>query len=222
MNKLSKILVVGASGGSGRNTVKALVSQGYEVTALSRKASEVFSEPVRTIDGSALDERTLKFAIEDQDAVIVTLGISENHIRTRLLGPKKTPMNIRSEGTQKVIKMMHALGVKRLIVQTTYGSGPSSNMLRTIDKLFFDLILRPQIDDTDIQDKLVRDSQLDWTIIQPVHLSDEENATTTIYASSAYDVADWSITREQVGEYNAQIISDPSTVGQTMSLSTAA
>lgn len=222
MNKLSKILVVGASGGSGRNTVKALVSQGYEVTALSRKASEVFSEPVRTIDGSALDERTLKFAIEDQDAVIVTLGISENHIRTRLLGPKNTPMNIRSEGTHKVIKMMHALGVKRLIVQTTYGSGPSSNMLRTIDKLFFDLILRPQIDDTDIQDKLVRDSQLDWTIIQPVHLSDEENATTTIYASSAYDVADWSITREQVGEYNAQIISDPSTVGQTMSLSTAA
>ena len=42
MKETKKILVVGASGGSGRKTVEALVSQGHQVTALSEKPRRFF------------------------------------------------------------------------------------------------------------------------------------------------------------------------------------
>lgn len=122
-----------------------------------------------------------------QDAVIVTLGISENPLLTRLFGAQSTPMNIRSHGTKCVIEVMKKTGINRLIVQTSYGAGPSSQMLRFIDKLFFALFIKPQIEDTNIQDKIVRESDLDWTIVQPVHLNDElKNAQ--LHSSYTFDV----------------------------------
>ena len=88
MKKLNKVLVVGASGGSGQKTVEALVKEGHQVTALSRKASQVFEDPVKTVDGSALDKETLRKAIKDQDTVIVILGIIIRHALLEFLEVK--------------------------------------------------------------------------------------------------------------------------------------
>ncbi|MCJ8278137.1 MAG: SDR family oxidoreductase [Bdellovibrionales bacterium] len=222
MKNSNKVLVVGASGGSGRKTVEALVKEGHQVTALSRKASQVFESPVKTIDGSALDREVLRKAIKGQDIVIVILGISENHIRTRLLGPKYTPIDIRSHGTRLVVEVMKELGVKRLLVQTTYGSGPSKDKLKLIDRLVFDILLKPQIDDTEVQDQVVRESGLDWTITQPVHLSDEEGQGKFAFSSDNYEVQEWSVSRKLVGECNARLAMDNGSIGKTVSISTVA
>ena len=215
------ILVIGATGGSGRHTVKALRDQGHRVTALSRHASTQFKPPVRAVDGSALDEVTLRQAIRGQDAVIITLGISENPFRVRLLGSKHTPMNIRSAGTDSVIRVMQDLGVRRLIVQTTFGSGPSKAMLRTVDRWFFDWVLKPQIHDTEKQDQLVRSSGLDWTIVQPVHLTDTSDDSKELLASAQLNVGQWSVSRQLVGTYHAQALNNESTIGKTIALSAA-
>lgn len=221
MQNSLKITVIGASGGSGRKTIEALLAEGHQVTAVSRSASKVFSGSVKAIDGSALDKKTLIKAIQNQDAVIITLGISENPIRVRLIGPAKTPIHIRSEGTRKVIEVMKELGVKRLIVQTSYGSGLSKNRLRLMDQLLFSLLLKPQIDDTDIQDQIVRDSGLDWTITQPVHLKEDDFREGDLVASDKYFVDQWGISRKLVGIYTTQAISDSSTIGKVITLSTA-
>jgi len=215
------IVVIGATGGSGRHTVKALRDQGHRVTALSRHASAQFKPPVRAVDGSALDEATLRQAIRGQDAVIITLGISENPFRVRLFGPSHTPLNIRSAGTASVIRVMQELGVSRLIVQTTFGSGPSKGLLRTMDRLFFDWILKPQIIDTERQDELVRSSGLDWTIVQPVHLTDSTDASDELMASARLGVGQWSVSRQLVGTFHARALHNEQTIGQTIALSAA-
>ena len=221
MKNSNKVLVVGASGGSGRKTVEALAKEGHQVTALSRKASQVFNSPaVNTVDGSALDKKVLRKAIKGQDTVIVILGISENHLRTRLLGPKYTPIDIRSHGTRLVVEVMKELGVKRLLVQTTYGSGPSKDKLKLFDRLFFDILLKPQIDDTEVQDKIVRESGLDWTITQPVHLSDDEDSGQSAFSSDNYEVKEWNVSRKLVGECNARLALDNESIGKTVSIST--
>lgn len=221
MTKSKKITVIGATGGSGRQTIRALLDQGYKVTAVSRSASKVFGKDVRCIDGSALDKDLLRQAIRGQDAVIVTLGISENPFRVRMAGPARTPLNVRSEGTRRVIEVMKELGVKRLLVQTTYGSGPSRNLLRPVDRLFFSLLLKPQIDDTEKQDRFVRDSGLAWTITQPVHLKDDASAEDQLLTAYDSAVGQWGISRTLVGRYTAQAVVDDSTVGKTVALSTA-
>ncbi|MBK24554.1 MAG: epimerase [Halobacteriovorax sp.] len=214
-----KVLVIGASGGSGRKTVEALLGEGHKVTALSRSASKVFGKEVRTIDGSALDKNTLREAMKGQEVVIITLGISENPFRVRFFGPSKTPMNIRSEGTRLAIEVMKELNIKRLLVQTTYGSGPSKNNLRLVDKLFFTLLLKPQIKDTEKQDKYIRESGLDWTISQPVHLNDSKEACGLLHTSNNNQVSQWQVSRRLVGNFLAKSISDHSTLRQTIAVS---
>ncbi len=220
MTNSKKITVIGASGGSGRKTIEALLAQGHHVTAVSRSASKVFGTEVRSIDGSALDKNVLREAIRGQDAVIVTLGISENPIRVRTLGPAKTPMNIRSEGTRMVIEVMKELGVKRLLVQTTFGSGPSRNRLGAIDSLFFTLLLKPQIADTEKQDEFVRNSGLDWTITQPVHLKEDDFEEGEVVADFNSGVQRMGISRKLVGSYTAKAVSNSTTIGKTVALST--
>jgi nucleoside-diphosphate-sugar epimerase len=220
MTNSKKITVIGATGGSGRKTIEALLNQGHQVTAVSRSASKAFGPEVRSIDGSALDKDVLRKAIKGQDAVIVTLGISENPIRVRTLGPAKTPMNIRSEGTRNVIEVMKELGVKRLVVQTTFGSGPSRNKLGTVDSLFFNLLLKPQIADTEKQDEFVRNSGLDWTITQPVHLKEDDFKEGDIVADFDSGVQRMGISRKLVGLYTASAFNNSTTIGKTVALST--
>ena len=220
MKQVKNIAVIGATGGSGKSTVEALLSAGHKVTAVSRSASKVFGETIRCVDGSALDKEVLRTAIRGQDAVIVTLGITENPVRVRLFGPARTPANIRSAGTQSVIEVMKELGVKRLLVQTTFGTGPSRKYLRFIDRLFFNLLLKPQIEDTEWQDQFVRQSGLDWSITQPVHLTDTNQPEDSAYLSTTNEVGDWSISRKLVGEINAELVLENKASGNTFVIST--
>ena len=127
--------------------------------------------------------------------------------------------SLRSEGTRLVIEIMKELGVKRLLVQTTYGSGPSRHKLRTIDQFFFSLLLKPQIDDTELQDKYIRESGLDWTISQPVHLNDKKDACGLLYTSKSDEVSEWQVSRRLVGKFLARAISDNSTLRETIAIS---
>lgn len=220
MKKKLKVLVVGASGGSGRKTIDALLAEGHEVTAFARSASLVFGGKLNCVDASVFDEDSLDKAVEGQDAVIVTLGISENPFLVRLKGPSKTPLSVRSEGTKRVIESMKKHKVDRLVVQTTYGSGPSKDKLGLVDQLFFSLLLKPQIEDTETQDKIVRQSGLNWTITQPVHLKDDGSEALELNTSYDSEVEQMQISRALVGFYNASSILDKSSIGKTVALST--
>ena len=219
MKVSKKVLVIGATGGSGRRTVEALIEEGHQVTALSRNASKVFEKDVRTVNGSALDKDILKVAMMNQEVIIITLGITENPLRVRFLGPAKTPLKIRSEGTRLAIETMKELNIKRLLVQTSYGTGPSKNMLRFIEKLFFKLLLKPQMDDTEKQDNYIRESGLDWTISQPVHLNDKKESSSSLYTSNNNQVSKWQVSRYLAGKFLAKAISDNSTLKQTIAVS---
>src|SRR5690348_2808322 len=120
-----KILVLGATGGSGRAAMQQLLAEGHEVTALVRRASGLGTSAarLRVIEGDAMKAGDVEGAVRGQDAVVVTLGIRENPLRVRLLGPAHTPLQIRSAGTRNVITAMRKHGVRRLVVQTSYGVG---------------------------------------------------------------------------------------------------
>ena len=125
--KTQRILVVGATGGTGRATIAELVQQGYQVTAFSRNAGALAesSELVTAFNGDATNPDDLDRAVPGHDAVIVTLGISENPFRVRLFGTARTPIDVRSAGTRNVIAAMQKLGERRLVVQSSYGVGES-------------------------------------------------------------------------------------------------
>ncbi|MGY1609435.1 NAD(P)-dependent oxidoreductase [Geodermatophilus sp. SYSU D00700] len=199
------MLVVGATGGSGRAAVEALTARGHEVTAFARRASAARAgrPGVRAVDGDATVPADVARAVRGQDAVVVTLGISEHPLRVRLRGSRGTPPDVRSRGTAAVVAAMREQGVSRLVVQSSYGVGETRDRLPLSARLVFALLLRPQIDDHERQERLVRDSGLDWTIVQPVYLTDGDEPATT---SPTGETAGMHVSRRAVGEVLADLV----------------
>ncbi len=219
-NPSRKILVVGATGGSGRAAVTALTATGHHVTAFSRHADALSADhpEITAINGDVMNPADVDRAVAGHDAVVVTLGITENPIRVQLLGPARTPLDVRSTGTSNVIDAMNAHGVDRLIVQSSYGIGPTRRLLGFSDRIFFATIVKKQMADTELQDRIVRSSGLDWTLIQPVHLNDTtpDNAP---FLSTTGETGAMKVSRTAVGQALAQVVDDPTLSYETVSVS---
>ncbi|MGY1651941.1 NAD(P)-dependent oxidoreductase [Geodermatophilus sp. SYSU D01119] len=211
-----RVLVVGATGGSGRAAVEALTARGHEVTAFARRAGAAFpggaagDAAVRTVDGDATRPADVARAVRGQDAVVVALGISEHPLAVRLRGSRGTPMDVRSRGTAALVAAMREHGVPRLVVQSSYGVGETRHRLPLSSKLVFALLLRPQIADHERQERIVRDSGLDWTIVQPVYLTDGDEPAAT---SAAGDVEGMHVSRRAVGGVLADLATGPGDPG---------
>lgn len=207
---MKKVLVIGATGGSGLAAVQSLLARGCEVTAFSRRPEAhatlkalMGKGRVQLQAGDAMDPADIDGAMPGHDAVVVTLGISENPVRVRLRGSAHTAMDVRSQGTRHVIAAMHRHGVRKLVVQTTFGAGATRNLLPWVYRLVFSLLLKPQIADTERQEEAVRASGLDWVLAQPVNLTDDD---TTADAFTSVDGAfrSMKVARSQVGQFLAQ------------------
>lgn len=215
-----KILVIGATGGSGRAAVEHLLTQGHTVSAFVRTLPGEPRDGVRYVRGDVMNAADVERAVAGHDAVIVTLGISENPLRVRLFGPARTPSDVRSVGTQNVIAAMQQRGIRRLVVQASYGVGETRPRLRFLDRLFFTLLLKPQIADTEIQNQRVTECALDWLLVHPVHLTNgAENELP--FASAAGDTGEMKLSRRSVGRFLAEAVQDPALVRQTIALSGA-
>ena len=215
-----RVLVVGATGGSGRAAVAALAGRGHEVTAFARRASAVFGggAGVRAVDGDATVPGDVDRAVRGQDAVVVTLGISEHPLRVRLLGSAGTPLDVRSRGTAAVVAAMREHGVPRLVVQSSYGVGETRDRLPLSSRLLFALVLRPQIADHERQERIVRDSGLAWSLVQPVYLTDGDEPAVL---SGTGDAEGMQVSRRAVGGVLADLTEAAGDHGRCVAVSGA-
>lgn len=152
-----RIVVFGATGTMGRNITEQALAAGHQVTGFARHASslDIDHERLSTIDGDVLDQEQVKAAIRDHDAVIFAVGA----------GAKG---GVRARGTATVVRAMKSLGLRRLIVLSTLGAGDSWKHLNFVWKyLMFGMLLRQAYTDHKLQESLVRESGLDWTIVRP-------------------------------------------------------
>lgn len=215
-----RLLIVGATGGSGRAAVAAALEAGHAVTAFSRRASEIASRcpRLRKLDGDVLDPDALARAVHGQDAVIVTLGITEHPVRVRLRGSRGTPLDVRSRGIASVVAAMQQHGVRRLVVQSSYGVGETRQCVGLQERLVFALLLKPHIDDHERQEAIVRASGLDWTIVQPVNLTDD-TVLSLPFASTEAETRGMKVARSSVGRYLVHAVEDDTTIGRSVALS---
>jgi len=161
-----KILVIGATGPTGREIVKLAVEQGHAVTALVRdEAKAHFGPSVTLAVGNVLHQQSLARAVEGQEAVICSLG-------SGITGPFKK-MTMLSEGTRHLIAAMREKNVGRIICITGVGAGDSKGHGPWYYNLIFQpLVIRGVYEDKDRQEQLVRDSGLAWTLVRPGILTD--------------------------------------------------
>lgn len=164
---MKRIIIFGATGGTGLELLKQALQQGFEVTAYVRDPSKlpVTNPHLTVVKGDILDAGAVQNALKGQDAVFCTLGAPAN----------KTGV-IRSQGSLNIIKGMQANGVKRLICQTSLGYGDGKAALKQTSFIFKNIIvpflLKKAFEDHAIQEEHIKHSGLEWTIIRPGNLTD--------------------------------------------------
>jgi len=215
-----KVIVLGATGGTGRATVQELLDGGHEVTAFSRHADalDLRSERLRTVVGDAMNADEVQRAVEGQDAVVVALGVNENPLKVRLLHRSKTPTDVCSQGTRNVIDAMKNHGLRRLVVVSAYGIGDTQDKLPLPFRLAYRFLLKEQMEDKERQEKLVRDSGLDWVIVQPVGLTNRE-AHKEVFASMKGEARRSTIPRRNVARFLANAVGDGQFLRKSVALS---
>ena len=158
------LLIVGATGGTGRELVAQAVERGHEVTAFVRKPSrlKVAHERLRVVQGDVLDADSLRKAAAGQQAVLCALGHKRWLYPTRIL----------SQGTANILSAMQHAGVRRLVCETSLGIGDSRGRMGLYYTLFvIPFILPFYYWDKARQEAIVRASDLDWVIVRPGALS---------------------------------------------------
>ena len=161
-----RLLVVGASQGTGALTVSAALARGHQVTAFSRSPQKLALEHASLTRraGSFHDAAAVDAAVVGHDAVIITAHSS-------LAGFKENPTYF-SSGTALVVEAMKRHGVPRMVVLSSLGTGDSrvlsSWFIRT---LLLDGLLKLPSQDHERQEALTRASALAWVIARPGRLT---------------------------------------------------
>lgn len=156
-----KLLIIGATGPTGRQIVDQALAQGHTVTTLVRNPAKAsFAPPVTKVAGDVLDAASLQQAVAGQEAVLCSLGSAAT-------GPFKE-MTMLSEGTRHLVAAMQEAGTRRLVCITGIGAGDSKGHGPWwYNWLVQPLVLRGVYHDKDRQEAVVRASGLDWTLVRP-------------------------------------------------------
>ena len=159
-----KILVLGATGGTGQQVVSQALEQRHDVTAFVRdpKRLTITHEHLRVLTGDIMDEgKALEAAIHGQEVVISALGVGNSFKSGGLI----------KHSVPAIVRAMEAQGVRRLIFTSAYGVGTTSNVVPLVPRIFIRLLLRDVYADKGTGDDHIHRSALDWTIVYPVTLT---------------------------------------------------
>ena len=188
----SRLLILGANGPTGRQTVRQALDRGYRVEALTRPPEDfpITHERLRVRAGDATNPEVIDAAVAAVDAVICTIGASFT----------LQPVQVYSATTRLVVMAMKRHGRRRLIVVTSEGVDPLHQRDGLANKLSFTLMRRifgrTVYDDMVTMEALVWGTDLDWTIVRPPGLTDEPGRG---YAVAETSIEGGFLAREDLG-----------------------
>jgi uncharacterized protein YbjT (DUF2867 family) len=163
-----RIFVLGASGGIGKHVVQRARAAGHTVTAMSRTPDLVASDGLEVLAGDATQPQPLGDAVAGHDAVVITIGGSLSDRDTR------------HRATANVVAAMKANGVQRVVAISSLGAGDSYGRVGFATKAITKTLLRNAIKDHNAQEQVLTASGLDWTILRPAGLTNDDTEVRVI------------------------------------------
>jgi uncharacterized protein YbjT (DUF2867 family) len=176
---LKRILILGATGRTGKHAIPFALAQGYHVVALVRNPAKISvkSDDLTVIKGLSTDIDDVRKAMKGCDAV---LSLLSPLTRGEAISFRKiNAPHILEKSIANVLQVMGEYRVNRILILSSVGVGDSWQYTPWYVKLLIKLTnFKVIFDDHNAQEHLIQSSGTNWTIARPVGLNENETTGT--------------------------------------------
>lgn len=214
-----KLLLLGATGRTGRLVLAEALRKGFEVNSLVRDAGKIEPQTGLTVyEGNPANKLDLEKSIQGCNYIISALNIS----RTSDFpwAPLRTPERYLSEVMDQLIPLAEERELQHVSICSAWGV---FNTKSDLPKWFRWLIDHSNIgvaySDHERQETLLIRSNLNWTIIRPVGLTNSKRKEDIRETLGTYPRPGLTISRLSVAKYLLQSLTDHQLLHQKVTIS---
>jgi len=206
-----KLVVLGATGGTGLEIVRRAVDRGHAVTAFVRspQALEKFADRISIVQGDLLNGVELGRIIAGHDGVLSGFGPrlpvlkADAHLLQQFAGTLTDAMQ--HLDTKRVIVLSVAFLFRDSIFPPAYLLG----------RLLFPGIVA----DAAAMENVVQRSGLDWTLVRPPKLTDKPYTGKYRFEAGHLPRFGFSISRADVADFMLKTVNEPASIGKIIGVS---
>jgi putative NADH-flavin reductase len=206
-----KILVLGATGGTGMEIIRRAIERKHVVTALARAPEKlgVLRAQITTKQGNPLSTEDLEEAKRGKDAVLSAFGPR--------VPIAKHEEHLLEQFSTALVSALQRAHVKRVLIESSAflfrnALFPPAHLL---GKMLFPTVVR----DATAMETNIQNTQLDWTILRPPRLTDGALSRRYRVCMGKLPVLGFSISRADVADYFLRAVEDDSTIRKVVGLS---
>ena len=199
-----KLVILGATGGTGLELVRQALERGHSITALVRSPERLmaFGNRIRIHQGDLLNAADLNHVIQDHDAVLSAFG-------PRLPVAKSDAHLLQQFAIALTTAMMH-VGVRRAVVESVAFLFKNSIIppAYILGRLLFPAIVA----DASAMEGIFAKSALDWTMVRPPELTDKPYSGTYRKREGHLPRFGFKISRADVADFMIKTVEDRSSI----------
>jgi putative NADH-flavin reductase len=203
-----KLLVVGATGGTGLEIVRQAVERGHSVTAFVRSPDrlKMFRDRIAIKQGNLLNSAELEEVMKGHDAVLSGFGPR--------VPISKADANLQQQFAIALTSAMLHTEVKRVVVESVAFLFKDSIVppAYLLGRLFF----RSTVADTSAMERILEESGLDWTIVRPPELTDKTYTGKYRVREGHLPRFGFKISRADVADLMIKLVEDHSSIHKVL------
>lgn len=210
------LLILGAGGGIGKKCVELALAAGYQVTAVLRNPAklQMVHEHLLIIKGDITEPASFSEFLENADAVVSAIGVSGG-----LWGDKLTALY--SDAAANILSGLKKSKGKRafFISASALDISPLIPFYVQWFARILQIILKHMYADLRLMERIVKESNMDWTIIRPPQLTDTPRTGNYRIAISSFLKNCRKISRADVADFIVENIANSKTFKATVEIS---
>jgi len=206
-----KVVVLGATGGVGLETLRQAIAGGHQVKAFVRSPArlEPFAGRIEIELGDLLNSGALEKAIRGCDAILSAFGPR--------LPIAKSDANLLRDFAAALTRAMQQAGLRRIVIVSTAflfkdAIFPPAHLF---GRLFFPGVVK----DATAMERIISESDLDWTIARPPQLTDHRHTGRYRIRIGHLPAFGFKISRADVADFCLRTIEDNSSIRQIIGIS---
>ena len=206
-----KLVVLGATGGTGLEMVRQAIERGHSVTAFVRSPERLqpFRERIMVQQGDLLNSSQLEKVIRGHDAVVSGFGPR--------VPVSKSDAHLLEQFANSLTSAMRHTEVKRVIVESVAFLFKDSIVPPAY---FLGRLLFPRtVADASAMENIIKASDLDWTIVRPPELTDKPATGKYRVRVGHLPPFGFKISRADVADFMLKVVEDRSSRRQIVGVS---